>query len=134
MALVTRNANADVSMDTSNAQFVPQIPDLICGEAIDPAAPCYIKGADGLVYMYDGTAVDEKAVLAGFSPRAAAIGQPITLFKSGARFGYGTALTPGIKLFGAATKGRLDTAATTGGLVPLAQVVNATDIIVVANI
>jgi hypothetical protein len=131
MALVTRNS--DASMDATTGQFAPQITGLICGEDIDPAAPCYIE-TDGLVYMFDGTAANNKAVLAGFSPRAAKTGQPITLFAVGARFSYGSGLTPGAKLFGAATKGRLDTAATTGDAVGVAQAITATDIRVTRSI
>lgn len=126
MALVTRNS--DASVDATTAQFAPQITGLICGEDIDPAAPCYIDTTDGLVYMFDGTAANIKAVLAGFSPRGAKTGQAITLYGVGARFSYGAALTPGAKLFGAATKGRLDTVATTGDAVGIAQAINTTDI------
>lgn len=126
MTLVTRNS--DASMDASTGMFAPQITGLICGEDIDPAAPCYISTTDGLVYMFDGTAANTKAVLAGFSPRSAKTGQPITLFSVGARFSYGTGLTPGAKYYGAATKGRLDTAATTGDAVGIAQAINTTDI------
>lgn len=125
MALVARSV--DASMDASTGQFAPQISGLICGEDIDVAAPCYIA-TDGLVYMFDGTAANVKAVFAGFSPRACKSGQPVTLFAAGARFGYSTGMTPGAKLFGAATKGRLDTAATTGDAVGLAQAINTTDI------
>ena len=129
MTLLTRNS--DASMDTSTGQFAPQLTGLICGEDIDPAAPCYIKNADGLVYMADGTALDEKTKqYAGFSPRAAKSGQPITLFGTGARFSYGSALSIGIGLFIGATKGRLDSAATTGCWHPIARTISATDIVV----
>lgn len=126
MALITRASTA--SMDASTGMFAPQITGLIAGEDIDAAAPCYIASADGKVYMADGTAADAKAVLAGFSPRAAKAGQPITLFGAGARFSYGTGLTPGAKLYIGATKGRLDAAATTGDAVGVAQVITSTDI------
>lgn len=127
MALVTRSANA--SLDVSTAQFAPQIPDLVAGEALDAAAPCYIKAADGKVYMCNAAAADEKAVLAGFTARAVAAGQPVTLFGLGTRFHYAdSGLTPGQKLYLAATAGRLDTAATVGDGVGVAQAVTATDI------
>lgn len=133
MALVVRDSGA--SLDTSTGQFAPNITGLICGEDIDPAAPCFIQTSDGLVYMFDGTAADVKAKLAGFSPAARKAGQPITLFGVGARFGYSAAaLTPGQILFGAATKGRLDTAATTGDAVGIAQAITNSDIRVTRNI
>jgi hypothetical protein len=89
MALVT--ILADASMDGSTGQFAPQIPDGIAGEDIlGPGTPCYIKAADGLIYMCNGTAADEKAVLAGFAARAAKAGQVVTLFGLGTRFRYGS--------------------------------------------
>lgn len=132
MALVTRIANA--SGDASNLQIAPQISgDLYAGEALDPAAPCYIKSSDGLVYMSNGTAATEPAKFMGFTPRAVGIGQPVTLYGVGARFRYGTGLTIGARYFIAATAGRLDTAATTGGTVAVAEAINATDIRVLVN-
>lgn len=132
MALVTRSS--DASVDATTAQLAAQITGLIAGEDIDKCAPCYIKAADGLVYMFDGTAANEKARLAGFCPRAAKSGQPVTLFGAGTRMHYGSALTPGAILYGAATKGRLDDAATVGDAVGIAQVITATDIRVTRNI
>lgn len=132
MADITRDA--DASMDASTGMFAPQITDLIAGEDIDPAAPCYIKAADGKVWMCIGAAANEAALsFAGFSPRAAKAGQAITLFGAGARFGYGTGLTPGQKLYMSATKGRLADAASTGDWHGIAQVITATDIRVTAD-
>jgi hypothetical protein len=129
MALVTQATDAGV--DGSTGAFAPQIPDLIAGE--DSTAgltviPCYIAAADGKVYMADGVAANEKAVLAGFAARSFKAGQPVTLFGIGTRFRYAAALTPGAKLFIGATAGRLDTAATTGDAVGVAQAISATDI------
>lgn len=131
MALITRSANA--SMDVSTGMYAPQITGLIAGEALDVAAPCYIKSADGLVYMSNGTAATEPAEIIGFTPRACKVGQPVTLFGKGTRFGYGTGLTPGDILYIGATKGRLDAAATTGDAVGVAQVITATDIRVIRD-
>jgi hypothetical protein len=126
MALVTVSSSA--GPDISTAQFAPQIPDLVAGQDLNVVAPCYIKQADGKVYMCDATAADEKAVLAGFTPRAVKSGQPVTLFGLGTRFRYASGMTPGVKLYLGATAGRLDTAATTGDAVGVAQAVTATDI------
>jgi hypothetical protein len=132
MALVTRSASA--SPDTGSLMRAPQIAgDLYAGEALDPAAPCRIH-TDGLVYMTNGTANNANANCDGFTARAVAVGQPVTLYGVGARFQYGSGLTPGARYYAAATAGRLDTAATTGGLEPIAVAVNATDIIVLATI
>lgn len=129
MALLARTI---ARPDTSQAMFASQIPDLYAGEALDAGAPCYIKAADGRVYMSNGTAANEAAKVHGFTPRAATQGEPITLLGPGARFRYGTGLTPGTRLFLGATAGRFDTAATTGGTAAIAFVVNATDVVVAA--
>ena len=132
MALVTRSASA--SGDASNLQVAPQISgDLYAGEALDAVAPCYIKASDGLVYMSNGTAANEAAKFDGFTARAVAAGQPVTLYGVGARFRYGSGLTIGKDLFVGATAGRLDDAATTGGVRSIARTINATDIRVTKN-
>lgn len=126
MALITRSALA--SMDANQA--VQIVAGLFAGEALDVAAPCYIKNSDGLVYMSNGTAATEPARCHGFTPRAVAIGQPVTLFGTGTRFRYATGMTPGNTLYVGATAGRLDDGATTGDAVGCALVVSATDIVV----
>lgn len=131
MALVTRAATAQ--MDVSTGQFAPQITGLVAGEDLDAAAPCYIKSSDGKVYMSNGTAATEPAEVVGFTPRAAKSGQPVTLFGKGTRFSYGSGLTPGDVYYIGATKGRLDTAATTGDAVGVAQAITATDIRVIRD-
>lgn len=124
MALVTRSATAHPS--AGDAMFAQQgSGDFEAGEALDPVAPCYIA-TTGKIFMCDGTAADVKAVVRGWTPKAYALGaKNVTLHVGGGiRYNYvsGTALTPGVKLFIAATKGRLDTAATTGDSVGVAQV------------
>lgn len=131
MALITRASTA--SMDASTGMFAPQITGLIAGEALDVAAPCYIKSSDGLVYMSNGTSANEAAEVVGFTPRAVKSGQPVTLFGKGARFSYGTGLTPGDKYYIGATAGRLDASTTTGDAVGVAQAITATDIRVIRD-
>lgn len=127
MALVTRSAIA--GMDTTTGMLAPHITGLIAGEDIDVAAPCYIDSTTGQVFMANATAADQKARVAGFSPRAAKLGEPITLFGVGTRFHYAdSGLTPGAMLFVGATKGRLDTAATTGDAVGIVQCIDTTDV------
>lgn len=131
MALLTRASTAH--MDTSTGMFAPQITGLVAGEALDVVAPCYIKTSDGKVYMSNGTAADEAAEIVGFTPRAVAIGEPVTLFGAGARFSYGTGLSPGAIYYIGATAGRLDDTATTGDAVGVAQAITATDIRVIRD-
>lgn len=125
MALVTR---VSVNLDASTAQFAPQISGLVAGEDILIGAPVYIKAADGKLYNSNGTAADEAAKVDGFACRDALSGQALTIYGKGTRFRYGANLTPGANLYLAATAGRLDTAATTGGTVPIARVIDTTDI------
>jgi hypothetical protein len=132
MTLLTRAS--DASIDTSTAQFAPQIPDLLAGEDLDIAAPCYIKSSDGKAYMTNATAANEAAEVVGFTARAVKSGQPVTLFGSGTRFRYAASgLTPGDLYYAGATAGRLDTAATTGDAMGVAMAVTATDIVVVRH-
>ncbi len=131
MSLVTRASTA--SMDASTGMFAPQITGLVAGEDLDVAAPVYIKSSDGKVYMSNGTAATEPAEVIGFTPRAVKAGQPVTVFGKGARFSYGTGLTPGDKYYIAATAGRLDTATTTGDAVGVAQAITSTDIRVIRD-
>lgn len=132
MTLVTRSALA--SIDNTSAMFAPQIADLLAGEDIDVGAPCYIESSSGLLKMSDGTAATEPAEIVGFAASPASTGQPVTVFGKGARFRYGSGLTPGNILFIAATAGRLDTAATTGDAIGVAQVLSDTDIRVTRDI
>jgi hypothetical protein len=127
MALFVRSTLA--SMDLNQAHQI--LAGLIAGEALDIVAPCYIKSSDSLVYMATGAAANEAAEVAGFTPRAVVIGQPVTLFGPGSRFKYSDSLlTPGDILYLGATAGRLDPAATTGDAFGYAVAVTATDIVI----
>lgn len=125
MALVSRSSAA--SIDATTGMKAPQLTGLLAGEAIDLVAPCYLN-ADGKLYMSNGTAANAAAGFVGVSAQAASIGEACTVFALGARFRYGTGLTPGAKLYIAATAGRLDSAATIGDAVGVAQVITSTDI------
>lgn len=131
MALITRATT--VSMDASTGMFAPQITGLIAGEDLLAGAPVYIKTADGLVYMSNGTAANEAAEIIGFTPRAVKSGQPVTPFGKGARFNYSTGLSPGDKYYIGTTAGRLDTAATPGDALGVAQAITSTDIRVIRD-
>jgi hypothetical protein len=129
MALLARVT--DASVDASTAMFAEQVSGLVAGENIDALAACYIKASDGKVYMSNGTANDAAAKFDGISGQAAKGGQGVTLLGRGTRARYGSGLTIGALYYVAATAGRLDTAATTGGLVAVAKAISATDIRIV---
>lgn len=125
MALITVSSNARV--DASSAQFAPQISgDFLAGEDLNAVAPCYIKAADGKVYMSNGTSANEAAHCDGFTPAAYKAGAAVTLYGPGTKFEYATGMTPGTDLFVGTTAGRLDTAATTGGTTAVARAITAT--------
>jgi hypothetical protein len=133
MSLVTPRTGP--SPDTNTMMYADQISGLIAGEDLLACAPCYVKAADGKIYQSNGTAANEAATFFGFSAKAYKAGMAVTLFGAGTRIGYadpGT-LTVGAKYFVAATAGRLDTAATTGGTVAVARAITDTDIQVIAN-
>jgi hypothetical protein len=129
MAVVTRVRAA--SMDASTGAFAPQITGLYAGEALDAAAPCYIKTSDGKVYMSNGTAANEAAEFVGMTPHSRLAGEAVTLFGLGARFRYGSGLSPGQLLYIFTTAGTLGDAATTGGVNPIARVITDTDIVII---
>ena len=121
MALVTRLPGAHI--DASTGMLMPTLSgDKYAGEALDAVAPCYLA-TDGKYYMCDGTAANVKAKVAGWTPKAYKNGDVIDLIQGiGFVASYGSGLTPGAILYLATTKGRLDTAATTGDAVGVAQV------------
>jgi hypothetical protein len=127
MSLLTRSTLA--SLDINQQHQI--VAGLLAGEALDVCAPCYIKSSDGLVYMSNGTSANEAAEVVGFTARATAIGQPVTLFGPGSRFKYSDSLlTPGDAYYLGATAGRLDTGATTGDGFGYAFALTATDIVI----
>ncbi len=126
MGLITR---ANASMDMIQAKQV-LAGNLFAGEALDAGAPCYLKSSDGKVYMSNGTNADEAAEFVGFTPTLYTAGEPVSLFGAGTRFRYGSGLTPGDVYYIAGTKGRLDSAPTTGDTMGVAQAVSSTDILI----
>lgn len=125
MALVTRVAP---SFDTSTGMFAPQITGLIAGQNLNILSPCYIRTADGFVYMSTAAADNEAAEVVGFNTRAAVAGQPVTLIGYGARCRYGAGLAVGSRLYVGAAAGTLDDAPQVGDPFGVADVISATDI------
>jgi hypothetical protein len=134
MAQVAKDL-ATAHFDASQALYAPQITgNMVAGENLDPVSPCYIKAADGKVYMSDGTAVAEAAKVDGWTGKAYKAGQSVTLLGIGTRYRFSAGtLTPGQNLFLGAGKGTLADAATTGGTVIIARAINSTDIRAVVN-
>lgn len=130
MAEVTKVPQA--SVDTSTGMMAAQVTGLRAGEALGAAAPCYIH-SNGMVYQCVGAAEGPAADFAGMTPRACTAGEPITLYGLGARFRYGTGLTPGARLYIGATAGTLDTEPTVGDPHGIARVITPQDIVVIVN-
>ncbi len=119
------------SMDDSTGMFALQVTDLLAGEDIAVLDACYIK-SDGKVWRSLGSSDTAAAAFIGFAPRAAKAGQAVTLYGLGARFRYGSSLTPGAVYYVGATAGGLDTAVTAGGRTPIALAIDDTDIVCIA--
>lgn len=134
MALVARSTTIDVdAVSRTKVAQTPNLPGLTAGEALLAGAPCYIQNA-GTVMMSNGTAADKAATIVGWTGKAYAVGEPVTLYGAGMVISYhddfsGASINPGDRLYLATTKGRLDTAATTGGVRPAAVVLDNTHII-----
>lgn len=129
MALVTPASS--ITVETRSAQHANQIPaslGLVAGEALLAAAPCYIKASDGKVWMSNGTGANEAAEIDGFTGKAYAVGEPVSLWGRGVIFEYATGMTIGAPLYIGTTAGRLDTATTTGDAVGVARTISATHI------
>lgn len=136
MALATRSS--DASIETTSAgrsNPIPNFPDIVAGEALDAVAPCYIKSSDNKVYMSNGTSDNEAAEVIGMTGKSYVSGEPVTLYPPGTVFYYGDDLNgddsidPGDFLYVGATKGRLDTTATTGDAEGVAQALDNNHII-----
>lgn len=129
MAAVTKATR--VGMDASTGMYARHpAAGLLAGADIAAGAPCYIN-ADGKVYEAIGTTLNAAATkVRGFAPKAFKAGEAVALYGANARFRWGSGLTPGQDLYLGLTSGGLDTAATTGGTVPIAFAIDATDIMV----
>lgn len=130
MALLTAPA-ATITVETRSAQHAAQIPaslGLLAGEDLLAAAPCRIH-SDGKVYMSNGTAANAAASVHGWTGKSYKSGEPVTLWRAGVIFEYGSGLTPGATYYVGTTAGRLDDAATTGDATGVALAINSTHII-----
>jgi len=96
------------------------------GEVIDAGDVMYIA-ADGTLMKSNGTAAGAAAVGGWIAAGNAQSGGAVTGYRNVAMH-YGSGLTPGTPLYVGATAGRLDTAATVGGTVVVARVIDATRI------
>lgn len=124
MATITKSAQASVS--TVNVPAANKLSGLIAGEDIAALDSCYIK-SDGKVWKSNGTSANAAALCDGFAAVKAKAGEAVTLVR-GVNAHYGASLTPGARLYVSATAGALDDAATTGGTVPVAVVIDSTRI------
>jgi hypothetical protein len=105
-----------------------QITGLVAGEAIAAGDAIYLK-SDGKWWLANGTAATAPSLAVGIAPAAASVGEAVSCY-FGMCFHYGAGMTPGVRLYVSATPGALDDAATTGGSVPFAIVVDANRIFV----
>ncbi len=105
--------------------FNAQIAGFLAGAALNPGDACYIN-TDGKVYPSIGTTAGALASkVVGYAAAAAAIGQPVTLYK-GLIWNYSTGMTPGPVYLSATAAGNIGTAATVGGTAPIGYIVSST--------
>ena len=108
---------------------LPNLTDVVAGETLAIAAPCYIKSSDGKVYMSTGAATNEAAEVMGFTPKAYVTNEPVTLFGVGALFHYsddfsaGT-VSPGDLLYLTSTAGALGPSTSSGDATGTAVVID----------
>lgn len=128
MALITKATSPVPSLSSLTPPQGDQF-QLTAGEAIAAGDLCYIA-SDGTAMRSNGTTLNAAAAkCVGFAAKAAASGNPITLFRN-QRMSYAAGMTPGALLYVGATAGRIDTAATTGGTAPIGFVVDATRVFI----
>lgn len=124
MAVVAKSGTPSLS------DILPQpanrLSELLAGVAIAAGDLCRVH-SDGTVRLTDGTAVNASALYDGVALKAASVGEGITLGR-GVVLRYGAGLTPGARYYASATPGGLEDAATTGGTVPVACAINATEV------
>lgn len=124
MAAVAKSGTPSPCSQTPGREHM--ITGLVAGEAIAAGDACYIKAADGKVWLSTGAAANAAAKVRGYAATAASAGEAVSLY-FGMNFYYGSGLTPGADLYlSAATAGALADAATTGGTAPIGFVVDAT--------
>lgn len=128
MALITRKTNVTLAKSYQANNTVGS--GLIAGEALSSGDACYIKASDRRVYKSGGTMANtgvENAQVHGFVLKAAAIGEPVTMY-SDVDLAYSAqgaiAGTVSRLWVSAVTAGRLDdTAPAVTGIRPCAFVV-----------
>jgi hypothetical protein len=126
MAAVTKSGTP--SLSTMVPCPAHQLSGLVAGEAIVAGDACYIKAADGKVWLATGAAANAAAQVDGFAAKNYAVGQGVTLYYN-VHFNYGSGLTIGALYYlSGTTAGGLVDAASTGGTTWIAKAIDATRI------
>lgn len=126
MASVTKSGIP--SLCTNLISDGQKLPPLLVGEDIAAGDACYIK-TDGKIWRSIGTAANPAAEVDGFAPVSALVAQRQTLsLMHDVNFNYGASLGLGTYLYLDTVAGGLSTTATTGGVKPIARVIDATRI------
>lgn len=128
MAAIAKSGTPSISTPLVSPE--QRLSGLLAGEAIAAGDACYINSADNKLYRSTGAAANAAAQVDGFAATSAAIGEALSIY-FGINFRYGATLTPGTSLFLSGTvPGGLDTAASTGGTVVIARILDDTRIYV----
>jgi hypothetical protein len=130
MAIVTIASTA--SVDMNSLTHAPYVSGLVAGEDLPVAGVAYIK-SDGKVYSSASgvCTVSNVPDYTGFTPAAVSEGDPVTLFRVGARFNYSSGMTPGALFWVGTGEGKLSDAKLASADTPVAVAVSATDILII---
>ena len=111
MTLITPT---DPNADPVSLLVVPPIV-AIAAEALLKCAPVNLN-SDGEIEMSNATLANAAGAFLGITPRAAAAGEPASIYGIGTQFNWSSAgaLTPGATYYIGATDGTIDDTATTG--------------------
>ena len=126
---------SDISLDANSGMNASYISGLTAGSALTAGWACYIDGAGAVLGANSSIAVASGSgivAFAGFCVKDTAVGDAVTLFKTGARINYGTGLTPGMLCYSGSIVGLLESVGTLEGDEPIALVISTTDIQVLA--
>ena len=130
MAALTKDQPVQIS--TPAPPFNADISELRAGENIAMGDACTLR-SDGKIWRASGAAADANARIFGWASDDVKAGYPITIWDN-VNFYYSTAMTPGTRFYLSGTvPGGLDTAASTGGTVPVAVAIDATRVRVFAS-
>jgi len=100
---------------------------LLAGEDIEAGDACYIKAADGKVYLSSADSTDDEQQVVGYATTDADSGEAVTLAEN-VNFNYGEELNPGADVYLSTTPGAIADDMDNSAWMPIGRVIDATRI------